>query len=206
MVGGEQESVLVQGEGVMEQSISVEQNVQTVQEGLGSRGEVESQEPGGEQIESQAQVHQAEEESSESDLDRFIQGEIAPPLTKKEQIELAKKGIFLVVATNVVGDIFVTQLAEKYYSKEEQRDIRKRGGQILISRTEDTHDVYQMSKDIDISIFQKKKRGAPAAATATASASTGTSNVAVEGDEAIHEEREQDPGKHCRDVGGFAPQ
>ena len=114
------------------------------EEGLEPSGEMEVGEQSAVLMQGEVQVYrteavgtemvQGEEESSESDLDRFIQGEVAPPLTKKEQKELAKKGVFLVVATNVVGDIFLTQLAEKYYSKEEQRDIHKCGGQILISR------------------------------------------------------------------------
>ena len=182
MTGGEQENVLVQGEGVMEQ------NVQTVQEEPRSCGEIASQGQGGEQMESQAQVHQAEEESSESDLDRFIQGEIAPPLTRKEQLEMARNGIFLVVATNITGELFITQLAEKYYSKEEQREIRRKGGEILISRTEDTHEIYQMARDLDISKFQKETATVAAAASASGA---GTSNVAVEGDETIQQEGDQ---------------
>ena len=89
------------------------------------RVKLEIQEWPGQEVEGQVQVHRAEEESSESDLDRFIQGEIAPPLTRKEQVELARNGIFLVVATNITGELFITQLAEKYYTKEEQKDIRR---------------------------------------------------------------------------------
>ena len=48
-----------------------------------------------------------------------------------------------------------------------------------------------MSKDLDVSMFQKKKGTAPVAASTTTSASAGTSNVAVEGDETIQQEGEQ---------------
>ena len=190
---GEEHSVVVVPEGELEQSGGAIQ-----EEGLEPIGEMEVGEQSAVQTQREVQVHrteavgtetiQGEEESSGSDLDRFIQGEVAPPLTKKEQMELAKKGIFLVVATNVVGDIFVTQLAEKYYSKEEQRDICKCGGRILISRTEDTHEVYQMSNEIDHSIFPVKGKKRVVTATAMATAAAGTSNVAVAQDEEMEEE------------------
>ena len=76
----------------------------------------------------EAQVHTMEMQPTESEMDveadSLIQGEIAPLLTIKEQEVMSKQGIYLVVATHVVGDVFVTQLAEKFLSKQEQREIR----------------------------------------------------------------------------------
>ena len=57
--------------------------------------------------------------------------------------------MYLVIATHVVGDVFVTQLADKFLSKQEQKEIKQKGGDILISRTQDSHEVYQMSKDME---------------------------------------------------------
>ena len=168
-----------------------------------AQGDVVQREQEGEDVQMEAQeeerepaevqIHQTEAGNTEiqpeeesDDNDRWIQGEVAPPLTKKEQEEMAKKGIFLVVATNVVGDIFVTQLAEKYYTKKEQEDIRRKGGQLLISRTEETHDVYNMSKELDASIFPKQSQSRGA----TATASTGASNVAVSQSDQIQREPE----------------
>ena len=57
------------------------------------------------------------------EMDSLLQGEIAPLLTIKEQEAMSQQGLYLVVATHVVGDVFVTQLADKFLSKQEQREI-----------------------------------------------------------------------------------
>ena len=62
----------------------------------------------------------------------------------------------MVVATHVVGDVFVTQPADKFLSKQTQREIRQKGGDVLISRTEDSHKVYQMSKNLEPPTFRKR--------------------------------------------------
>ena len=72
------------------------------------------------------QVHSVHEESTglEADSDCLLQGEVAPLLTIKEQEAMSQKRVYLVIATHIVGDVFVTQLADKYLSKQEQKEIR----------------------------------------------------------------------------------
>ena len=96
--------------------------------------------PSGESAEHhQVQVHQerGEEESTDSDgsdwSDRLIQGDIAPELPVKVQKNLKWQGVFLVIATHVVDQIFTTQLVDGTLTIKEQRDIRSKGGEILIT-------------------------------------------------------------------------
>ena len=106
----------------------------------------------------EAQVHTVEMQpiETERETDNLLQGEIAPLVTIKEQQEMNRQGVYLVTATHVIGDVFVTQLADKFLSKKEQKEIRQKGGDILISRTEDSHEVYQMSKNLDPPTFRKR--------------------------------------------------
>ena len=99
----------------------------------------------------------AEEEDDEFDRERWIQGTIAPELSKDAQRKLATKGVFLVVVTRISdeNDIFITSIADPPLTIEKQRDIRRRGGQILISLTEDSYDIYQM--EVDPSLIPKSK-------------------------------------------------
>ena len=99
-------------------------------------------------------------ESTPSDFDpeHWTQGRVASPKTIKEQKELAGKGVYLVVATPIgVGtpDIFITSLADPLLSLQEQKDIRKRGGQILYSLTEDSYDISRMA--VDPSLFPPRR-------------------------------------------------
>ena len=79
--------------------------------------------------------------------------------------------------THKVGnlDIFVTSLADSPLSLQEQKNIRKRGGQVLYSLMEDSYDISRM--EIDPSMFPHRRnsespRGGP-------SGSTPRTNVAV---------------------------
>ena len=67
------------------------------------------------------------------------------------------KGVFLVVVTRISdeNDIFVTSIADPPLSVQQQRDIRRKGGQVLISLTEDSYDIYQM--EVDPSLVLKSK-------------------------------------------------
>ena len=66
----------------------------------------------------------AEEGSEEERLrDRFIQGTIAPKLTTVEQRKLRRQGIYLVVATKVADNLFVTQLMHDNLTLRQQADI-----------------------------------------------------------------------------------
>ena len=99
-------------------------------------------------------------ESTPSDFDpeHWTQGRVASPKTIREQKELVRKGVYLVVATPIgVGtpDIFVTSLADPPLSLQEQKDIRKRGGQILYSLTDDSYDISCMA--VDSSLFPPRR-------------------------------------------------
>ena len=92
-----------------------------------------------------------EEDLPDDEFDRrqWVQGTIAPELSKEKQRLLALKGVFLVIATRISDeqDIFVTSIVDPPISIEEQRKIRRQGGQVLISQTEDSYEVYQMQVD-----------------------------------------------------------
>ena len=99
----------------------------------------------------------AEGEDDRFDRERWVQGTVAPELSKEAQRNLATKGVFLVVVTRISdeNDIFITSIADPPLSIQQQRDIRRRGGQVLISLTEDSYDVYQM--EVDPALIPKSK-------------------------------------------------
>ena len=53
------------------------------------------------------------------------------------------------IATRISDDqdIFVTSIVDPPITIEQQRKIRRQGGQVLISQTEDSYEVYQMPVD-----------------------------------------------------------
>ena len=67
------------------------------------------------------------------------------------------KGVFLVVVTRFSdeNDIFITSIADPPLSIQQQRNIRKKGGQLIISLTEDSYNIYQM--EFDLSLIPKSK-------------------------------------------------
>ena len=69
----------------------------------------------------------AEGEDDEFDRERWIQGTVAPELSKEAQRKLAMKGVFLVVVTRISdeNDMFVTSIADPPLTIQKQRDIRK---------------------------------------------------------------------------------
>ena len=139
----------------------------------------------------EAQVHTVEMQpmETERETDNLLQGEIAPLVTIKEQQEMSRQGVYLVIATHVVGDVFVTQLADKFLSKKEQKEIQQKGGDILISRTEDSHEVYQMSKNLDPPTFRKRgQKCAASALGAPQEQEASVSNVAVSQSDIIEQE------------------
>ena len=139
----------------------------------------------------EAQVHTVEMQpmETERETDNLLQGEIAPLVTIQEQQEMSQQGVYLVIATHVVGGMFVTQLANKFLSKKEQKEIRKKGGDIPISRTEDSHEVYQMSKNLDPPTFRKRgQKRAASALGAPPEQEASVSNVAVSQSDIIEQE------------------
>ena len=98
-----------------------------------------------------------EGEDDEFDRERWIQGTVAPELSKEAQRKLAMKGVFLVVVTRISdeNDVFITSIADPPLTIQKQRDIRRRGGQLLISLTEDSYDIYQM--EVDPALIPKSK-------------------------------------------------
>ena len=139
------------------------------------------------------QVHSVQGESMdiEVDVDRLLQGEIAPLLTKKEKQALSQQGVYLVIATHVLGDVFVTQLSDKYLTKQEQKEIRQKGGDLLISRTQDSHEVYQMSKDMEPTTIHMRGRKHPAEAVGVPPPQQSVSNVAVSQQDTISQEQSE---------------
>ena len=102
-------------------------------------------------------VETGPEEDDEFDRGRWVQGTVAPELSKEMQRKLAMKGVFLVVVTRISdeNDIFITSIADPPLPIQKQRDIRRQGGQILISLTEDSYDIYQM--EVDPTLIPKSK-------------------------------------------------
>ena len=100
-----------------------------------------------------------EEDLPDDEFDRrqWVQGTVAPELSKEKQRLLARKGVFLVIATRISDeqDIFVTSIVDPPITIEQQRKIRREGGQVLISQTEDSYEVYQM--EVDPSLIPKDK-------------------------------------------------
>ena len=103
------------------------------------------------------------------------------------------KGVYLVVATPIgVGtpNIFVTSLADPPLSLQEQKDIRKRGGQILYSLTEDSYDISRMA--VDPSLFPPRRSsespGAGSSGTAPRTNVAVTHSADIEGPEGPEQE------------------
>ena len=98
-----------------------------------------------------------EGEDDEFDRESWVQGTIAPELSKEAQRKLAAKGVFLIVVTRISNenDIFITSIADPPLTIQKQRDIRRQGGQILVSLTEDSYEVYQM--EVDPALIPKSK-------------------------------------------------
>ena len=97
------------------------------------------------------------EPDDEFDREQWVQGTVAPELSKEKQRLLAMKGVFLVIATRISDeqDIFVTSIVDPPISIEQQRKVRRQGGQVLISQTEDSYEVYNM--EVDPSLIPKSK-------------------------------------------------
>ena len=91
---------------------------------------------------------------------------------------MRRQGVYLVIASHVVGNVFVTQLVDKFLSKKEQKEIQQKGGDILISRTEDSHEVYQMSKHLDPPTFRKRSKMCCICSRSTPEQEASVSNVA----------------------------
>ena len=124
-------------------------------------------------------------ESTPSDFDpeRWTQGTVAPQLSIKKQRELAQQGVFLVVATPITPNIFVTSLADPPLTIPEQRDIRKRGGQVLFSLTEDSYDISRM--EVDPALFPKCRDKEGARAARSEASATMTNIMEIEAEENI---------------------
>ena len=127
-------------------------------------------------------------ESTPSDFnpERWTQGTVAPQMSIKKQCELAQQGVYLVVATPITPDIFVTSLADPPLTIQEQCDIRKRGEQVLFSLTADSYDISRM--EVDPSLFpkcaQRRERSGPTGGETSAT----VTNVAVEDDMGIEQQ------------------
>ena len=79
--------------------------------------------------------------------DHFIQGTIAPKLTRVEQQKLHQEGICLVVATKVADNLFVTQLMHDTLTLKQQADICQEKGEILITHNPDDYEAAHMNLD-----------------------------------------------------------
>ena len=121
-------------------------------------------------------------ESPPSDFDpeRWIQGTVAPQMSVKKQHELAQQLVYLVVATSIIPDIFVTSLADPPLTIQQQWDIKKRGGQVLFSLTEDSYDISRM--EVDPSLFPKHDQKKEKSRSTRVETSTTRTNVAIEED------------------------
>ena len=87
--------------------------------------------------------------------------------------------------------MFVTQLVDKYLTKQEQKEIRRKGGDLLISRTQDSHEVYQMSKDMEPTTIHVRGQKRPGEAMGAPPQQHSISNVAVsQSDTIVQEEPE----------------
>ena len=90
----------------------------------------------------------AAEDSEEERLkDRFIQGTIAPKLTVVEQEKLRKQGVYLVVATKVADNLFVTQLMHENLTVKQQAEIHRAEGEVLITHNPDDYKAAHMNLD-----------------------------------------------------------
>ena len=144
---------LEEGSTRTEPSVETDQSGQVIEQAQPvPQGQAAPQEPAATREEHPIEIMEEnvdEEEDDEFDRDRWVQGTVAPELSLENQRQLAMKGVFLVVATRISDehDFFVTSIANPPLTIQQQRDIRKKGGQILVSLTEDSYDIYQMEVD-----------------------------------------------------------
>ena len=90
----------------------------------------------------------AAEDSEEERLkDWFIQGTIAPKLTVVEQEKLRKQGVYLVVATKVADNLFITQLMHESLTVKQQAEIRRAEGEVLITHNPDDYEAAHLNLD-----------------------------------------------------------
>ena len=89
----------------------------------------------------------AEDLEEERLKDRFIQGTIAPKLTVVQQEKLRKQGIYLVIATKVADNLFVTQLMHENLTVKQQAEIRRAEGEVLITHNPDDYEAAHMNLD-----------------------------------------------------------
>ena len=151
----------------------------------------ESQEEGAVAVDAPPAEEDTESTPSDFDPERWTQGTVDPQMSIKKQCELAQQGVYLVVvATPIIPDIFMTSLADPPLNIQEQHDIRKRGGQVLFSLTEDSYDILRM--EVDPSLFpkhaQRRERSRPAGGETSAT----VTNVAVEDDVGIEQQESED--------------
>ena len=99
------------------------------------------------------QVHQTEEEEESTDSsdwsDRLVQGDIAPELSVKVQKNLKRQGVFLVIVTHLMDQMYTTQLVDGTLTIKEQRDVRSKKGEILITRDPDAYRTASMNLDVE---------------------------------------------------------
>ena len=107
-------------------------------------------------MEVQVQVEGVPQEAGEGTIkdseeerlkDPFIQGTIAPKLTTVEQQKLHQDSIYLVIATKMADNLFVTQLAHDMLTLKQQAEIRQKEGEILIIHIADDYKAAHMSLD-----------------------------------------------------------
>ena len=107
-------------------------------------------------MEVQVQVEGVPQEAGEGTIkdseeerlkDPFIQGTIAPKLTTVEQQKLHQDGIYLIIATKVADNLFVTQLAHDTLTLKQQAEIRQKEGEILITHNADDYEAAHMNLD-----------------------------------------------------------
>ena len=89
----------------------------------------------------------AEDSEEERLKDRFIQGTIAPKLTVVQQEKLRKQGIYLVIATKVADNLFVTQLMHENLTVKQQAEIHRAEGEVLITHNPDDYEAAHMNLD-----------------------------------------------------------
>ena len=70
------------------------------------------------------------------------------------------------IATNIVGEVWTTQLVEGTLTLKEQADIRSKGGEILITRDPDAYRVANMNLDVEwlqhqIKMREERQEGLP---------------------------------------------
>ena len=105
----------------------------------------------------------AAEDSEEERLkDQFIQGTIAPKLTVVQQEKLRKQGIYLVIATKVADNLFVTQLMHENLTVKQQAEIHGAEGEVLITHNPDDYEAAHMNLDTQWLEEQIKLRKAQA--------------------------------------------